>query len=76
MRITWNFKRLSNNLPIGGWNISTNSERMKMKIVEGLIAYVEGNAMKRFKMESSKSSGDSEERFEEAGDEMRNYTCY
>ena len=44
-----------------------------MEIIEGLVAYIEGNVMKRFKMESSKSSGNSEEQLEETGNEMCNY---
>jgi hypothetical protein len=38
--------------------------------VEGLAACVEGNAIKRCRMESSKSSEDSEKRLEEDEDDV------
>jgi hypothetical protein len=46
MRVVWNFSRLSNNLPIGGWHDVLDPERMKMELVEGLLACVESRAMK------------------------------
>jgi hypothetical protein len=42
---------------------------MKMEFVEGLVACVEGNAMKRFRKEPRISSGDSEEELEKVEDE-------
>ena len=46
MRVMWNFSRLLNNLPIRGWDNVLDPERMKMELVEGLLACVESSAMK------------------------------
>lgn len=48
VRVVWNFRRLANNLPIGEWNTTLSPERMKMEIVEGFAACIEGRAMKRY----------------------------
>jgi hypothetical protein len=51
-----------NNLPIGGWHAETNPERMKLEIVEGLQACIEGNAMQRYRDVTHKLANDSEEK--------------
>ena len=62
MRVVWNFRHVANNLLIGGWQTVVSPEHMKMEIVEGLYACVEGNAMqaKRYRENRQKSSSDSE----------------
>jgi hypothetical protein len=61
VRVVWNFRHVANNLPIGGWRTVVSSEHMKMEIVEGLYACVEGNAMqaKRYRENRQKSSSES-----------------
>ncbi|KAL4869551.1 hypothetical protein BDV12DRAFT_196177 [Aspergillus spectabilis] len=49
IRVIWNFQRLSNGLPIGGWDKRLNPEPMTLEIVEGLITCVEDNAMERYR---------------------------
>jgi hypothetical protein len=55
MRVVWNFRRLSNNLPIGGWHDVLDPERMKMELVDGLRACVESNAMEKHRDKRHKS---------------------
>jgi hypothetical protein len=45
VRMVWNFRHVANNLFIRGWQTVVSPEHMKMKIVEGLYAWVKGNAM-------------------------------
>jgi len=55
-------RRLSNSLPIGGWHAVLSPERMKLEIVEGLQACVEGNAIQRYGDAAHKPSSNSEAR--------------
>ncbi|KAF4230400.1 hypothetical protein CNMCM6457_005976 [Aspergillus fumigatiaffinis] len=47
VRVVWNYRRLSNGFPIGTWTTKLCPKRMKLEIVEGLIACVESNTMRR-----------------------------
>ncbi|EXJ56204.1 uncharacterized protein A1O5_12660 [Cladophialophora psammophila CBS 110553] len=66
IRVVWNFTRLSNGLPIGGWDAVLEPERMIMELVEGLRACVETNAMGKYTEDPSESSSDSENRSKKA----------
>ncbi|KAB8213218.1 hypothetical protein BDV33DRAFT_210420 [Aspergillus novoparasiticus] len=48
IRTVWNFRRLSNNLPIRAGDSVLNPERMMLEVVEGLAACVESGAMTRY----------------------------
>jgi len=63
IRVVWNFSRLSNGLPIGGWDAVQDPERMKMELVEGLRTCMEANVMRKYVNEPHESSSDSEEMF-------------
>ncbi|KAE8358565.1 hypothetical protein BDV27DRAFT_163459 [Aspergillus caelatus] len=48
IRTVWNFRHLSNNLPIGSGDTVLNPERMMLEVVEGLTACVESGAMTKY----------------------------
>jgi hypothetical protein len=48
IRVVWTFQRLSNGLPIGGWDKVLNPEPMIVEIINGLVTCVEENAMERY----------------------------
>ncbi|CEL01164.1 hypothetical protein ASPCAL00753 [Aspergillus calidoustus] len=48
IRVVWTFQRLSNGLPIGGWDKVLNPEPMILEIINGLVTCVEENAMERY----------------------------
>ncbi|KAL2846621.1 hypothetical protein BJY01DRAFT_234522 [Aspergillus pseudoustus] len=49
IRVIWNFRCLSNSLPIGGWDTLLDPEPMTQEIIKGLITCVEDNAMERYR---------------------------
>ncbi|CEL07121.1 uncharacterized protein CDV56_101378 [Aspergillus thermomutatus] len=49
IRVIWNFRCLSNGLPIGGWNTLLDPEPMTQEIIKGLVTCVEDNAMERYR---------------------------
>ncbi|KAL2802112.1 hypothetical protein BJX63DRAFT_438187 [Aspergillus granulosus] len=49
IRVIWHFQRLSNGLPIGGWDKPLNPEPMTLVIINGLVTCVEENAMERYR---------------------------
>ncbi|KEF54272.1 uncharacterized protein A1O9_09438 [Exophiala aquamarina CBS 119918] len=61
IRVIWNFKLLSNGIPIGGWDIVLNPERIKMELVEGFHISVQEEAMSKYMNEWSEPSSHSEQ---------------
>ncbi|KAL4933516.1 uncharacterized protein BDV17DRAFT_111257 [Aspergillus undulatus] len=49
IRVIWNFQRLSNGLPIGGWERPLDPQPMALEIIKSLITCVEENAMERYR---------------------------